>query len=98
MAENIYPAGTTVRISCVFQNFKDENKDPDIIKVKIYDQKYNIIHEDTITPANRIAEGEYFYDYETLFDIRQTKYYYEWYGEIMGSPSLDRGSFKTTFA
>lgn len=98
MADKVYQAGNTVRIKATFKDFGGENKDPDLVKVIIYDQRYNVIIEQVISASNRSAVGDYFYDFETPFEVKPSKYYYEWYGEILGSPSLKRDSFKTVFA
>lgn len=98
MAENIYQAGTTVRLKGSFKDFSGSSIDPSVVRIVVYDQKYNIVHTYDITDINKSSVGDYFYDFHTPFEVRPTKYYYEWYGEILGSPSLKRDSFKTVFA
>ena len=96
--ESTYQAGNTVRLTCAFKDYTSGTaKDPELIKVIIYDYRYNKIGEFTMTGTNKTGVGEYFYDYEIPFATKPTKFYYEWYGEISGSPSLKRGSFKVTF-
>ncbi|MDS7057063.1 hypothetical protein NXG04_07175 [Klebsiella pneumoniae] len=92
---NIYQYGDTVRFECVFYNFEGEKIDPQLIKVIIYDQKYKELKSEVLTSANKKDIGEYFYDYTT--PKKEQKLYYEWYGEIDGTPSLRRGSFMTKF-
>lgn len=92
---NIYQYGDTVRFECVFYNFEGEKVDPQLIKVVIYDQKYREVKTEVLTSVNKKAVGEYFYDYTT--PKKEQKLYYEWYGEIDGTPSLRRGSFMTRF-
>ncbi|UUV45950.1 hypothetical protein [Bacillus phage vB_BanS-Thrax1] len=92
---NIYQYGDTVRFQCTFYNFEGEKIDPQMVKVVIYDQKYKIVAEHMITSENKKGVGEYFYDYTT--PSKAQKLYYEWYGEIDGTPSLRRGSFMTKF-
>ncbi|UUV46205.1 hypothetical protein [Bacillus phage vB_BanS-Thrax2] len=92
---NIYQYGDTVRFECVFYNFEGEKIDPQLIKVIIYDQKYKELKSEVLTSVNKKDIGEYFYDYTT--PKKEQKLYYEWYGEIDGTPSLRRGSFMTKF-
>ena len=92
---NIYQYGDTIRFECVFYNFEGEKVDPQLIKVVIYDQKYKVLKTEVLTSVNKKTIGEYFYDYTT--QPKEQKLYYEWYGEIDGTPSLRRGSFMTKF-
>jgi hypothetical protein len=95
--ENTYQAGNTIRLTCTFKDFDGTvKKDPDLIKVKIYDQKYSILHEYIVTITNKTGVGDYFWDYTIPLDVRG-KLYYEWYGEIAGSASLHRQSIKVVF-
>lgn len=89
---NSYITGTTVRLHCTFKDFNDEKIDPQIVKVIIYDYKYNIIEE---LVAVKRDIGEYFVDYIT--PIKSKSLYYEWYGEIDGMPSIKRDGFTTKF-
>lgn len=92
---NTYQYGNTIRFECKFHNFEGQMVDPNVIKVIIYNSKYEQIHTTVIGLANKISVGEYFYDYTT--DKKEQKLYYEWYGEIDGKPSLKRGTFMTKF-
>jgi hypothetical protein len=93
MITNTYQSGNTVRLSCEFYDFDKEMKDPTIIKLKIYDYKYNLLDE--FTNVIRSEMGKYYFDYVT--DVDNKTYIYEWYGELDGTPSLRRGSFITKF-
>lgn len=89
---NSYPYGTTIRLECVFRDFEGNLRDPELVKVKIYDYRYNILIEES---GNKQAEGTYFFDYVTPDKAQQL--FYEWYGEIEGKPTLKRGEFSTRF-
>lgn len=92
---NVYKSGNTVRLLGEFYDFNGELKDPQLIKVVIYDYKYNIVDTVPIGDANRLSVGKYYYDFSTKKE--SDKYIYEWYGEIDGNPSLDRRVFMTKF-
>jgi hypothetical protein len=96
LSDNIYQAGNTIRLLCTFKDFNQANVDPDLVKVVIYDQKYNMLQTIT-TNIIKSSVGNYYYDYTIPEDSRQ-KLYYEFYGMIGGVPSLKRDSFKTIFA
>jgi hypothetical protein len=89
---NTYQFGTTVRLECTFYNFDDNKFDPDIVKIKIYDSKYNVILEEE---GVKRSQGEYWFDHVT--DSKAQTLYYEWYGEIDGKPTIKRGQFMTRF-
>lgn len=92
---NVYQSGNTVRLTCEFYDFDNEIKDPNIIKIKLYDNKFNVTDE--ILNIQRVDTGRYYYDYITDVDSANKKHYYEWYAEIDGVPSLKRSSFMTRF-
>lgn len=92
---NTYQYGNTVRFEVKFYNFNGEPIDPNVIRVIIYNSKYQQLSSDSVGMNNRVNIGEYFYDYTT--DKKEQKLYYEWYGEIDGKPSLKRGQFMTKF-
>jgi hypothetical protein len=92
---NVYQYGNTVRLECDFFDFDNTSVDTQLVKVVIYDAKYEILSEIVLGEVNRKAVGKYFFDY-TSGNTAQ-KYYYEWYGEIDGTPSLNRGQFATKF-
>lgn len=90
---NIYQYGTTIRFVCTFYNFSGEPVDPQMVKIIVYDYKYNTIFNGVGLKSAPI--GQYFYDYTT--EMKEQKLFYEWYGEIDGKPSLKRGEFMTKF-
>lgn len=93
-----YKSGDTIRLLCTFKDFSDQLTDPSLINVKIYDQKYLMI--DTISVpllSNKLSIGSYFYDYVIPALYLNQTLYYEWYAEINGLPSLNRGSFQVVF-
>jgi hypothetical protein len=95
---NTYKAGNTVRFSCEFRDFADTLADPSLIKFKIYNQKYEIVQEVSVSSsANKQSTGKYFYDYTIPTQYANQKLIYEWYGEVGGNPSLDRNTFKVMF-
>ena len=92
---NTYQYGNTVRFDCIFYDFNNEKINPDLIKIIIYNSRYEILHEELMSTNNQKNIGEYFYDYVT--EEKKQTLYYEWYGEINGKPSLKRGEFQTKF-
>ena len=91
----VYYTGTSVRLTCDFYNFEGLLTNPDTVKITIYDYKYEIIDSISMGSSNNAGVGKYYYDY--LTDLKESRYIYEWYGEIDGKPSLKRGSFQTRF-
>lgn len=91
----VYQYGNTVRLECVFFDFQGNKVDPQLVKITIYNQRYENIFNETLGINNRKDTGEYFFDYVT--ENKEQKLYYEWYGEINGKPSLKRGEFMTKF-
>lgn len=87
-----YQYGNTVRLECSFFDFTGEKTDPSLVKVLIYNERYEVILEGT---GEKVGVGEYLFDYTT--EEKQQRIYYEWYGEIDGKPSLRRGEFITKF-
>ena len=92
---NSYQYGNTVRIDCSFYDFNNQKIDPDLVKVIVYNTRYEVLLEEIINTNNRKDIGEYFFDYVT--ENKKQTIYYEWYGEINGKPSLKRGEFTTKF-
>lgn len=92
---NTYQYGNTVRFDGSFFDFDGIQVDPDIVKLIVYNSKYEILHESIMGVDNKRNIGEYFYDYVT--ENKKQTIYYEWYGEINGKPSIKRGQFVTTF-
>lgn len=92
---NTYQYGNTVRFECDFYDFNDSLVEPQLIKIVIYNNKYQSIFDEVLGVNNRKEVGKYFYDYIT--EKKEQKLYYEWYAEIDGKPSLKRGEFITRF-
>jgi hypothetical protein len=95
MGEKMYLTGDTVRVYASFFDVNGNPKDPEIVKVKFYDYRYNLLEEFLISSSNKLAVGEYFFDYRT--QNKEMRVYYEWYGEIAGNPVIDRDGFRTKF-
>lgn len=89
----VYQHGNTIRLTCEFFDFDGIPKSPDDVKIRIYDYKYNVIDE--FNNATKTEEGKYYFDY--VSETENKTYYYEWYGQLDGTPSLRRGSFITKF-
>lgn len=94
---NSYKSGDTIRLLCEFRDFSDALSDPELIKIKIYDQKYLMIDEISVPTTSKESSGNYFYDYTIPSEYLNQSLYYEWYAEISGKPSLNRGQFKVVF-
>ena len=93
---NIYQAGNTVRLMCVFEDFDGNRVNPSSVKIILYDNKYQKLQESLLSSGYRIGTGEYVYNYITSSDSEQ-RIVYEWFGEINGLPSLKRSTFRTVF-
>jgi hypothetical protein len=89
-------AGNTVTLSCNFTNFDGLVEDPQLVKLKFYDHRSEVIEEIVLGSANRIDTGQYKYYYTTPTTKNQ-KITYEWYAEYAGKPILKRDSFLVTF-
>jgi hypothetical protein len=89
-------AGTAIRIINTFYNFKGEQQDPQIVRFKIYDRRYTLLEDFTLTDGNKLEEGKYFYDYITPTEPNQ-RFIVEFYGEIAGNPTIERQQIYTTF-
>jgi hypothetical protein len=88
-------AGNTVRLSCHFYDVDGVLTNPTLVKVIIYDYRYNKMEEFTLDSSYQISTGVYFYDFQT--SIEERRYIYEWYGTIGGLPSIKRADFRTEF-
>ncbi len=89
----VYQYGNTIRFECTFFDFDGNKVNPPIVKIKVYDARYNVIFDGS--GINKDAIGEFFYDYKT--EEKEQRLYYEWYGEIDDKPTLKRGQFMTKF-
>src|SRR5437764_11793078 len=97
---NSYKAYNTIRITEKFIDFTNNLSDPTLIQFKVYSQSYNLVGTFSVdTISMKSSTGVYFYDYTIpATGYTNQKMYYEFYGEVSGSPSLNRGSFKVIFA
>lgn len=92
---NTYQYGNTVRFECTFYDFNGNKIDPDMVKIVVYNYKYQVLFTEVLGINNKKNVGEYFFDYVT--ESKEQKLFYEWYGEIDGKPSLKREEFMTRF-
>jgi hypothetical protein len=84
---NTYQQGNGVRLTAEFRDWDGALKDPQLVKVIVYDANFVKLGEWPMTAANHTGIGKYQFDYVPVqFGI----FYYEWYGELDGFPSLRR--------
>lgn len=81
-----YQSGNTVRLKAEFKDWNGNNIDPDVIKLIIYDSRYQKLQEIEVPASNKVNVGMYFYDY--VFEAGL--FIYEWLATIGGTPSLIR--------
>jgi hypothetical protein len=91
---NIYDAGNTIRLQCIFEDFDGNRVDPTTVKIIIYDHRYRMLEQAILGSGNRIDLGTYFYNYTSPKDDEE-RIIYEWSGEIDGFVSLKRATFST---
>jgi len=94
-SESTYLTGTTIRFIGEFRDFDGNLIDITFPKVTIYNQRYTVMEEHQLNDSNKLETGKYFFDY--VSDEKAQRIIYEFYGEIDGSPALDRKSFVTRF-
>ncbi len=92
---NRFQSGNTIRLSCVFRDFDNQITDPTLVRIIFYDYKYKIIEETSLSQQNKNLDGSYFYDY--IIPEGHQKIFYEWYGEINGTPTIKREFFIVDF-
>jgi len=93
---SIYLKGNTIRVQATFADFDGNATDPEVIKFITYDNKYTKLSEITLSSANKVDTGIYYYDYTIPNNVGKS-YYYEFYGEIGGNPTLNRREFSAKF-
>jgi hypothetical protein len=93
---NVYQAGNTVRLECIFKDMDGVKVNPTNVKIIFYDYRYVLIEEFLLGIENQGETGVYYYNYVTPKDDEK-RIIYEWQGIINGFPSLKRGSFRTVF-
>lgn len=92
-------AGNTVRFYCDFYNFAKAKTDPSLIKFKIYDSKYELLEEISLNlVTSKISTGSYFYNFIVPMEYLNKRFYYEFYAEIEGLPSIYRDEFYVNFS
>lgn len=90
---NVYQSGNTVRLECKFYDFYNNPVNPDVVKIILYNYKYEILKEFLVNQSADV--GSYYFDYKT--EDEPQRLFYEWYGEINGKPSIKRGELYTRF-
>lgn len=90
-----YFSGDTVKLECEFKDYDGLEMHPDLVKLKIYDRKYNLIEEITNLPYD--SENGVYFHYYTLPDGSSNTIIYEWYAEEGGMPTLIRQRMKYSF-
>lgn len=95
MSKNIpeVTAGNTITLSCMFKNPDGVISNPDIVKIRFYNYKYDLLDEFILGESNRRLSGEYYFYYTTPNESKN--FCYEWYSEYAGKPILTRDLFKT---
>ena len=91
MIKTVIVAGSTARLSCKFTDFKGEFVDPEVVKLIIYNYKYKVLEEHTVSMKNELGE----YVHNLITNEKPQTYIVEWYGEIDGYPSINREQFIT---
>lgn len=90
-----YLVGNTMRMEAEFRNWDNDQSlvDPSVIKLIIYDIRFTKLEEFSLGGQNRISEGLYYY----LFTPQKEGiFFYEWYADIDGLPSLTREEFSVS--
>lgn len=84
--------GNAYKMEAHFSDWEDKELiiDPTVVKFKILDIQFNSVEEHILGPQNRIAKGVYQYFF---VPSKPGMYYYEWWADIEGLPSLIRESF-----
>lgn len=88
--------GDTVRLQVNFKSFEGFLIDPSDISLKIYDNAKNEVDSVQITEENKIATGQYFYDYVVPDDIHEY-FIFEFRGLHNEKPILARGKVDIKF-
>lgn len=85
--------GNAAKFEAEFTDWDDATlmTDPEIVKFIVYDLKWNKVEEIILGAENRLSEGTFFCFYTPT---KSGSFYYEWYADISGLPSLYRGEFE----
>lgn len=84
--ESTYQTGNTVRLMAKFLDWEDADVAPELVKLVLYTTTFDKLEEFSVTDT--LPDGAYYYD---LQHHEARSLIYEWYGEIGGTPSLQRG-------
>lgn len=85
--------GNTVKVTCQVRDFNDELIDPAEIKLRIYDEKYNLLNEYTSIDKNGIGN----YAYTLTLPETAGAYILEWYASIESYPFVKRKLIRIAF-
>lgn len=88
--------GNTVRLTAQFRSWAGVAADPDSVTVRIFDSRLQQLQEALLGAANRTATGAYYYDWSTPSGD-SVRYYFEFVGQLEGTPALGRSAFETVF-
>jgi len=88
-------SGSVIRIKGVFKDFGDNLVDPANTKLVIYDKNYKTL--ETKSGLTKESTGVYYYDYTTIFSVKDKQYYCEISGDVDGKPIVCRDTFTTQF-
>ena len=91
-----FQSGNTIRMMCTFRDFDQALVDPDVVKVKLYDYRYQPVSDTVLGEQHRLGVGEYFYDYPIPSGPKE-RVHYEWYAEKDGTVALKRDTFLINF-
>jgi hypothetical protein len=83
----IYLDGNTVRLTCKFSDWDGAIANPSIVKLIIYNSRYQKINEFSLGPGNKTPDGAFYFDW---IPVDTGEFIYEWYAELDGTPSLTR--------
>lgn len=89
-----YFSGDTIKLECEFKEYDGVEMHPDLVKLRIYDRKYNLIEEIINIPFDS-EKGVYFHYYTLPSD--DNVIIYEWYAEEGGMPTLIRKKVNFSF-
>lgn len=85
-----YQLGNTVRLTAVFKDWANQVVDPTLVKLKVYNSGWALMHDYSLGIEDKLVTGEYYFDYTIPYSYRTKVLYIEWYGEIQGTPSIKR--------
>jgi hypothetical protein len=92
-----YLSGTTITLKSLYKDVNGQPIDPPIIKLRIMDSRYNQLQEYSIGEPNKVAVGEYEFQYVIRRELGNSTLFYEWYAELDGLPKVGRKRLDTVF-